>query len=232
MFCQNCGNQIADTDCFCPLCGSKIHNHSQNNFTQQQFSQNDTIRNAEIDKIKSLIYHFSLKKQTYSDYDMYCSKLTILNKGKRVVLLVWGIILSSLGLLFLLAFSTSAMTYEDIKVLIVLFFFTLFPGLLMICLFIIYAVNFEKEKRLCIQKCAALSRDLYNHYLSYPSCPIRYEYCTPELLTFLLEIMLSGRATTCNEALVLATNTTGNPFLSGILKKIETNSRLSAFWRI
>ena len=58
MFCQNCGNQIADTDCFCPLCGSKIHNYSQNNFTQQQFSQNDTIRNAEIDKIKSLIISY------------------------------------------------------------------------------------------------------------------------------------------------------------------------------
>ena len=64
MYCQKCGKQVSEADSFCEFCGNQIQGFMQNSKLQR----ND-IRNNEIEELKSMIAHFSLKKETYKEYD-------------------------------------------------------------------------------------------------------------------------------------------------------------------
>lgn len=221
MFCQNCGKQISETDSFCTYCGNQMHS-----FVQKSNLQRNDIRKNEIEELKSIISHFSLKTETYREYDSICLKVEQLNNGKSVRLLVWGIILTALGAFFSISSIVESAVYNGLFALSFLFVFL--PGIIMILFFIRHSKNYDKAKASCFKKYSELSSELFNHYLKYKNCPIGVEYSNPDFLCFLLEKIYSGRADTIKEALNLVVDDSKYRALSEKLSKIQRNTSTAA----
>ncbi|MBE7058317.1 MAG: zinc ribbon domain-containing protein [Ruminococcaceae bacterium] len=220
MYCQNCGKQVSETDSFCEFCGNQIRS-----FVQNSNLQRNDIRNNEVEELKSLIAYFSLKTETYREYDAVCQKVEQLNKGKCVSLLVWGIILTGISsLLTLVCISDNVVT--ELYVILMLFLFL--PGIMMILFFIRHAKNHDREKAIYYKKYYDLANDLSNHYLKYKNCPIGIEYSNPEFLQFLLEKIYSGRADTIKEALNIVVDESKYRILSEKLSEIQRNTSATA----
>jgi hypothetical protein len=91
------------------------------------------IRKNEITELKKMISHFSLKREVYREYDYVCSIVEELSKGKKVALLVWGIILTAFGSLYTLISLFDNIPKEAILIILL---FTFFPGIMMLIFFL------------------------------------------------------------------------------------------------
>lgn len=220
MFCQNCGKQVSETASFCYSCGNQIQG-----FAQASNLQRNDIRKNEITELEKMISHFSLKREVYREYDYVCSIVEELSKGKKVALLVWGIILTAFGSLYTLISLFDNIPKEAIMIILL---FTFFPGIMMLIFFIIHSVKHNNKKEIYFKKYYVLSNELYNHYLKYENCSIGVAYSNPDFLRFLLEKIYSGRADTIKEALNLTVDDSKYRDLSNKLSEIQRNTSIAA----
>lgn len=202
MFCNQCGKQNPDGVQFCHSCGAPLAANS--NVAMQQRQQN---RNAEMEELQRMIYYFSQNGAMYEEYDRVCAALDRTAKGKRHALLVWGIIISSIGLLILsMVLPMGLSRGSDYYAAIAIAAFPFLIGQAMIVGYIVYAVNFNKKAAQLYQRYDELSFALIENYKAYGYCAVGPEYTNPSNLTAILNTIRSGRADSIKEALNVLVN--------------------------
>ena len=234
MFCQNCGKQISETTSFCVFCGNQVRSVNQYNteINKSNLSRNN-IRNEEIEELKRMINYFSLKQNNiYQALEECSSKLKSHDEQKSRALLILGIIFTASFGVFLLSVLSYFEKTKDAGIsfflLVFFFLFTAAPGLLMISGYKKYSRAFEVKRNVILKEYYDVANEFKNQYLAYQNCPIGIEYCTPEILSCLLEIILSGRADTIKEALNIVVDDSKYRALSEKLSKIQRNTSTAA----
>jgi hypothetical protein len=162
------------------------------------FNDRHSLRNREIEELGRMISYFSQKSDQYAEYDSVCQKMDRIAKGKRCALLVWGIIITVLGLICTLAYTASQ---ESVASLLYALLLVALPGIGMIIGYIFYSRSFDKNTTIITNRYYELSEELYQHYLSYGICLIGPEYTNPSNLQTILSTIQSGRADTTKDAL-------------------------------
>ena len=213
MFCPHCGQQIADGSAFCSVCGKSTTNVAAAPVMDFQ-AQKMAVRQSEISAMKQALDHFNQKRDEFIEYDYVCELVNHYAQGAKGALLVWGIIIATAGLLMLMvpeAFVGSLVAF-------------VIPGAAMIFGGIMMKVKNRKNYAYFQQEYARLSEELYNHYVSYPNCPVGPEYANPEILETILGVLQSGRADTIKEALNLLIDDAERSEMSEYLNMIEQNT--------
>lgn len=230
MFCSYCGSPLAEGASFCNICGKCVNGGavannpasdtwSATNIQMQQYQvQKTVIRQSEINSIANAYYYFSQKSSQFDEYDQACDKLNYYSRGAKSALLVWGCIASTLGLLCLIVYLGLGVSVVPAILLL------LFPGSLMITGGILMKVNNHKKFAYFKKKYAELSKELYDHYISYPNCPVGPEYVNPQILGLLLNVLQSGRADTVKESINLVIDETHRAKVREYLAAIEYNT--------
>ncbi len=224
MFCPKCGQQIADDAQFCMHCGNAINATAPAPAPAQPVvdyqAQKNAIRQSEMKSLSDALEHFNKKRSEFEEYDLVCDLVGDFSRGAKSALLVWGIIISAFSLLALFG---SLSEGEMGGVLGSLLFITL-PGAMMIVGGILMKKN-NKRKRIYFEnEYARLSQELYDHYASYPNCPVGPEYANPEILEILLGILQSGKADTVKEAINIALSEADRAEVNEYLNMIERNT--------
>lgn len=217
MFCPHCGQQIADGSAFCSVCGKSTTNVAAPAPTPviDYQAQKQAVRQSEISAMSKALAHFNEKRDEFTEYDLVCELVNHYAKGAKGSLLVWGIIIATAGLLCCLA-GPEALIGSLIGFVV--------PGAAMIFGGIMMKVKNRKNYAYFQQEYARLSEELYNHYVSYPNCPVGPEYANPEILETILGVLQSGRADTIKEAINLLIDDAERSEMSEYLEMIEQNT--------
>ena len=214
MFCPNCGQQIADGSAFCSVCGKSTTNITPAPVMDFQ-AQKQAVRQSEISALSQALNHFNQKRDEFTEYDYVCELVNHYAKGAKSSLLVWGIIIATVGLLCCLA-GEEAFLGSLIAFVV--------PGGAMIFGGIMMKVKNRKNYAYFQQEYARLSEELANHYVAYPNCPVGPEYTNPEILEIILGVLQSGRADTIKEAINLLIDDAERSEMSEYLDMIEQNT--------
>ncbi len=212
MFCPHCGQQVADGAAFCTACGKSVASTPAPMIDFQ--AQKNAIRQSEIGSLTQALQHFNQKRDEFTEYDYVCELVNHYAKGAKGSLLVWGIIIATAGILMLMA--PDAFLGALIGFVI--------PGSAMIFGGIMMKVKNRKNYQYFQNEYARLSQELYDHYVSYPNCPVGPEYANPEILEIILGVLQSGRADTIKEAINLLINDAERSEMSEYLDMIEQNT--------
>lgn len=153
-----------------------------------QYQHRSAMRQTEIKVLGEVIRHFSSHQGDYDAYDNNTRRLLYYARGASSALLVWGIILTVLGLFFTGMFAEFGMVFWV-------------PGILMTLGGILMKVNNHSKMNSCLRNHKQLTQELYQHYLKYTNCPVGPEYSNPRVLQILMEILQSGRCDTIKEAI-------------------------------
>lgn len=236
MFCNKCGTQLPDGSVFCSSCGCDMSTNSINGVSapvmnygaqflqaqemqaQQYQMQKNAVRKGEMETLKRAYEHFNLKRAEFQAYDEVGEKLNRYLRGAKSALLVWGIILTSVALLF----STSTITGNFPAVL---FFMLLIPGGAMLAGGIMMKVNNKKKCAIYEDEYIRLSNILNEHYKAYPLCPVGAEYANPEIMEVIMGILESGRADTIKEAINVLIAEVNQAEMQKYLQNIEAYAK-------
>lgn len=205
MKCQNCGKDLNQEAKFCDGCGTPISYSQQ--FTAQPVSypaqkrnynqERMNVRIGEIAELNRMIGYFSKKSAQYTEYDNVCARIDHLARGKKSALLVWGIIVASLGVLS--AFASFAS--REYGALFIFFLIYIFPGAAMICGHVFSVRAYNKNVATANRRYDELTNELFNYYKAYGYCPVGAEYTNPSNLVAILNVIQSGRADTTKDAI-------------------------------
>lgn len=221
MFCQYCGAQLPDDAAFCPNCGKPVAAKETTpasastpcveNAYQSPLKQRVDVRVTESAELSKMMGYFSEKQDKYQKFDELVKKFAHIVASKRVPLLVWGIILLTMGFITLIAqfsdlarvvYGASGTYILNNKYMgIVLVLFNLVGAACMIAGFIINSVNRNRSFNNCLNELRDISKELYEHYDAYGTCIVSVEYTNPEVLGAILNTIESGKADTAKEAL-------------------------------
>ncbi len=215
MFCPHCGQQVADGAAFCTVCGKSLTAAPAPTPVVDFQAQKNAIRQSEISALTKALQYFSQKRDEFTEYDCVCELVNHYAKGAKGSLLVWGCIITTVGLLTMLA-GPEAMLGALIG------FVT--PGAAMIFGGIMMKVKNRKNYQYFQDEYARLSQELYDHYVNYPDCPVGPEYANPEILEIILGVLQSGRADTIKEAINLLIDDAERSEMSEYLAMIEQNT--------
>ncbi len=198
MFCSKCGQQIAEDAIFCSACGEKVksidstHHQEQIQVQNQVDVDNITSRSGEIQLLDTAFNYFVDKKLVFDEYNEVCNSLIYYARGTKNSIIVWGLIILMGAFVPLLIG-----TLEGLIASLILF---LLPGTTMILGGILMKVNNRIKYNYYLQMYNELYEDLYEFYLKYSDCPISSEYCHPDVLNILIDILKMGKANTIKEA--------------------------------
>ena len=248
MYCPYCQTTLADDAAFCSQCGKSVSSpevSSMDQHMRQYQVQKDAIRNTELASMNRLIQHFSQKQAAYDLYDETCKQLPRYARGTKSAPLVFGCIITALALFcifamgFLLFWPGSeyymgvpfswknlvslTKTSKDIQMLSQ-FTFVLIAGPVLISVWIINKTRNTKRKKFYQEQYASLSRELNNHYLDYPNCPVGAEYTNPRILARLEKLILSGRADTIKESINRLIADSNQRAIESYLEEIQRNT--------
>ena len=144
MFCPKCGGKNLDHAAFCSSCGMNFQEFASGRISSQGYHGSNSVydrmnmRNCEVAELNKMINYFSQKSAQYQEYDDVCDMMERA-KGKRVGLLVWGLIICSFSLFLLIIIigSSGSSKSNGTSSAVVGFFSIAIPGVVLIVLFII-----------------------------------------------------------------------------------------------
>lgn len=184
MFCAHCGKPIAEGCNFCSNCGAK-HSNSQ------------ALQQDELQTLSHLIDFFAKKQPQYDEYVALSTCIRDIHYSRTP--LIFAIVLSALSPYILAA---NVMTLPGTPV-----WLFLIPAIFMLVAIFLFKwaskIRGEANQKLNEAKSRQqqIAEELYQYYRSYPNCPVSTEYTNPNTLTEIKQIILSGRASTIQDAL-------------------------------
>ena len=183
-------------------------------FQARQFQmQKNAVRQSEISALTDVYNYFNVKRSEFEEYDAVCTLMNHYAKGAKGALLVWGIIVTVMSFMFLGIGGSGAVGA------FLLFFI---PGAAMIAGGILMKINNKRKLAYYQDRYAILSDELYNYYMSYPSCPVGAEYVNPEILEVIMGVLNSGRADTIKEAINVLIAEANQAEMNAYLQNIQT----------
>lgn len=197
-FCSNCGKRLTENERFCSRCGTMVENQTKGLQERQQVfaSEKNADRKRALDELQRAYSWFSKKAESYDKYDRLTSRLSKMNKVGKIPMLVWGCILSALGMmlmLFVIEYRLSGFLFFSITMLL--------AGPALIVFFFVS----ESGRKRNVQKMQAnleqIGAELTEHYLAFGECSFGAEYSNPQILAKILNLVQSGRADTIKEGI-------------------------------
>ena len=159
--------------------------------------------NAEIEKnlneCERMISHFSPKVDVFQSYEQ-CKTDIARYSRTSIAPLVWGIIVSLFGLVFVFSAVTAKSDETILQNSIAAGIILLFGG----GLILLFALkkNFNKKKTNALyEKLGELSTELNLLYNGFSNCILPPEYVDPRILFKIKSLIISGRLVTINNAL-------------------------------
>ena len=204
MNCPFCGTYVNSQAQFCPSCGQRFIPQSRSvaapgygivPTVYDPVGMRQATRAAEMNELSKMISYFSLKSDLYDEYDWLSMRLDRRHLKKRIGLLVWGIILSVVGLLFIMI--GMAAEVSGITLFGVIFFL---GACLMIVGFVVSTSKRNSNYATALSRFDEVSDELYSHYLNYGACLVSAEFTNPSNLSAIMNAIQSGRADTIKEA--------------------------------
>jgi hypothetical protein len=203
MYCPYCQTSLVDDAIFCTKCGKNVQPKATPGYREQQEKSQLKANNLLI--LDQVVQHFSQKQKVYDQYDSVCHTLNWLSRGASNALVIWGGILLglfALGLLNVIVENLGAPSfYQLMAPVAILLLFVATPG----CVMLLSGISKIRHHKLQLDHCRKeymeLSRELYQHYCSYPDCPIPPEYTNPRILAKIKWLVLSEQAYTVKESL-------------------------------
>lgn len=230
MFCPYCGTKMVDNASFCINCGKQIVSSFESTepmkYTaniveaqvQQYQAQKNAIRKSELNTLTTAYSHFSKKANQFKEYDSVCDRLNYYARGSSNALLIWGSIITTFA--WLLAVVAIIGDARDSWIVLL----PLSAGVLMIIGGILTKVFWRRKQACVIERYAQLSKELYNHYIMCPNCPVGPEYANPEILRQFLTVLQSGRADTVKESINIVIEGKNKAKVQEYLAAIEQNT--------
>ncbi len=240
MFCSSCGQKLSENAAFCTACGAPVNavvntDPRQEDLKTQFQMQKNAIRQSEIQCLKRAISYFSEKKNTFDEYYKTADTIQVHSrKDNSSTLIGIGILLCVLSIVFLLGAMRTLLTgqYEiepqtgaiAITAYALIVLIPLVIGLIMLIRGNKSKTRHREKHEYYLQRHQALAEELHNHYMRYPSCPVGAQYCNPDVLRIILNVLESGRADTVKEALNLMINEVKSKNNEAYLRSIERNT--------
>lgn len=196
MYCNHCGQQNPDGATFCNHCRAPVSAGTAPVRQMNSIDARKNTRNAELTELERMMRHFSQKNAQYEEYDRLSAELDLYAKGKHHALLVWGIIVSVLGMLL-----CSVLYFGTVGEAQYMALFLFLAGQAMVVGYIVYSVRYTKRKETITSRYDAVSYELFEHYCAYGICAVGCEYTNPTNLAAVSRTIRSGRADTIKEAL-------------------------------
>lgn len=167
-------------------------------------------REKNLNECARMINHFSPKVDLYQEYEK-CKTDIVRYSRYSVAPLVWGIILSVIGLSFL--FTTFTSNYKDtiIAYAIISGVFLLFGAGLIVLFFVKKHYNKKKVEEF-YTKLGEISIQLNILYNGFSNCIIPPEYSDPRILFKIQSLIISGRCVTIGNAINLLLSS-GNTYM-------------------
>lgn len=215
-FCSNCGAAYDAGAKFCPSCGAPLAAAPSNAGAYGQNAASApplSAKEEELRRLSGAIAYFGQKEAAYHAYDRANDRIMRSSRGKRHALLIWGVILTSVGALLSLflavvLFSSpnkvSFMAFFIISFIYGLFF--TFPGIGMIIGYTAYSSSYERKRLNAYQTCDDLLLEFWRHYRACQNCPVPYEYTHPDNLKAIYMTIFNGRAQSIADAISQLTN--------------------------
>ena len=136
----------------------------------------------------------------FNNYFRACEAVNYYSRGAKSALLVWGIIVTALGMLFTLIGAIDSTYPEEILPFLIIF---LLPGMAMLAGGITMKAVSRKKFANAKEEYVRLARELNALYYNCPACPLRPEFVDPDTLAKLRFMLQSGRAHSLSEAVYL-----------------------------
>lgn len=209
MYCNNCGTLVPDGTSFCGNCGANVAGGAPTQIQQFQ-NQKNAVRQSEMTELENAIGYFGQKRDLFKEYDLVSDLVVEFAGGAKKSLLVWGIIISVLGLIALVGGGGAGSL-----------FFVL-PGAAMIAGGILMQVNNKKKYAYFLDEYVRISGELMDYYNAYPNCPVGAEYSNPEILESILGVLKSGRADTIKESINLLISDAERAEMQATMQAIES----------
>lgn len=150
--------------------------------------------------VQGAVAHFSPYKILFNNYFRACEAVNYYSRGAKSALLVWGIIVTALGMLFTLIGAIDSTYPEEILPFLIIF---LLPGMAMLAGGITMKAVSRKKFANAKEEYVRLARELNALYYNCPACPLRPEFVDPDTLAKLRFMLQSGRAHSLSEAVYL-----------------------------
>lgn len=245
-YCVNCGQELREGASFCANCGIRVQENSPESGTvaadiqviSPQFYQmeySNTVQNrieayrvSNIQKITDIFNYFSVKredfKRKYELEEMIVPRLS----RRSVAPLVWGIIVTIIGLLltgifvFMLCFAKAKLTsVSDVVTVFGMPGAILLLGALLLTIYVQKGKHSKKKLEVSQAELQELNNELYQYYnqSGYINL-IGFEYVDPVVLETIMQIIVSGRANTISEAIQQFVSDIRNDQLQSYSKEI------------
>ena len=156
-------------------------------------------RENNLNECTRMINHFSQKVDLYQDYEK-CKTDIVRYSRTSIAPLVWGIIVSLLGLTFV--FSAVTANYKDniIGYAVTAGVFLLFGGGL-VFLYVMKKIKGKKKTEALYAQLSELSDQLFIVYNGFSNCVLPSEFTDPRILFKIQSLISSGRCISINNAL-------------------------------
>ncbi len=212
MFCGNCGTRISDGLRFCPYCGVQIQDIAEERvvpyasretgFMEEEFTRRG--REAAINELERAYDWFSEKQSKYREYDSLSKRLPKMNRVGKRALMIWGCIIASFSLLYLLIIAYTMLSRnssEGLGIMLALPIVGLLIGAAMIIGFFMLDAKRRKAVHALQQKQTKIAEELTQHYIDFGPCSFGAEYSNPEIINTILNLVRSGRADSVKEGI-------------------------------
>ena len=202
MFCPKCGTRIEEGNAFCPECGNRFVQSGEAAANQAYTRAAQNGDNSDANTMNTLINYFSAKEAVYEEHDKLCGILDPRSFGKKVGLLIGGILAFFYGCAIGIGLIISSTGDSDLYLGLLAFII----GSVGIIMFISFFSRLSKRRKACSEaysKLEATIQLLHQNYLNYGDCPVQEEYTNPSNLKEMLGTLQSGEAGSINDAITL-----------------------------
>ena len=154
------------------------------------------MRMSNMQEMSRMYDYFSQKAAEYSEYDAINATLDEYDK-RRPGLLVWGIILFSIGFFMTVGFAANKGPAGAIVFSVLM----MLGATGMILAFVFGTASRKKNKETALIRLVQLTDELHTHFVNFGYCPVGEEFTNPAVLSKIGDNIRSGRANNIRDAI-------------------------------
>lgn len=171
-------------------------------YQQVDYAAFNAQREQSLNECQKMINHFSPKVDLFQKYENCNRDITRYSRSPKN-LLIWGIVLGSLGIVNLVIELIRTKSPAN-KIIVGIFFgAVILAGAAMILAFFLQKKSRSKKLETLIAQAGEMSTELTLLYNRYGNCTLASEYVDPRILFKIQSLILTGRCATINDALNL-----------------------------
>lgn len=192
-FCSSCGTDVGDA-AFCPKCGASINESGvavAQNANVSTLNQQKNLRQETGIELAKLYEYFNQKRPIFDEYDGLLEQAEKITKKSIRKKQIWAGV--SIAIALMCFRDVFAGNFSELVGVLI------FGG---IAALLIYLAKNAKDKLAAGEnRMIEIQNELQQHYNAYEMCPIGIEYCDPDIIKNIADVVRAGRADSIKEAI-------------------------------